>query len=161
MAQTCRRTWAHFAVGRVSVILAIAFLFSSAAAFAQAAKIPPAKRAQLEAAISRFMAANSTPGVSVAVVENGVEEWSAGFGSADLENAVPATSHTLYRLASVSKPITAIAALLLWQQGNWILTLRCRSTVRRFREGYTHHDPRTARASGRNSPLQVGFTGRP
>ena len=117
MAQTCRRTWAHFAVGRVSVILAIAFLFSSAAAFAQAAKIPPAKRAQLEAAISRFMAANSTPGVSVAVVENGVEEWSAGFGSADLENAVPATSHTLYRLASVSKPITAIAALLLWQQG--------------------------------------------
>jgi CubicO group peptidase (beta-lactamase class C family) len=63
------------------------------------------------------MAANSIPGVSIAVVENGVEEWSAGFGSADLENTVPATSHTLYRLASISKPITATAAMLLWQEG--------------------------------------------
>ncbi len=63
------------------------------------------------------MADNSTPGVSVAVVENGVAEWSAGFGSADLENFVPATSRTLYRLASISKPLTATAALLLWQQG--------------------------------------------
>src|SRR5208282_2112689 len=63
------------------------------------------------------MATNSTPGVSVAVVENGVEEWSSGFGSADLENRVPATSHTLYRLGSISKTITATAAMMLWQQG--------------------------------------------
>ena len=63
------------------------------------------------------MAANSIPGVSVALVENGAVEWSAGFGSADLENFVPATGHTLYRLASISKSITATAALLLWQEG--------------------------------------------
>lgn len=63
------------------------------------------------------MAANSIPGVSVAVVENGAVEWSAGFGTADLENFVPATSHTLYRLASISKSLTATASLLLWQQG--------------------------------------------
>jgi len=36
---------------------------------------------------------------------------------ADLENSVPATSYTLYRLASISKPITATAAMLLWQRG--------------------------------------------
>jgi CubicO group peptidase (beta-lactamase class C family) len=71
----------------------------------------------MEAAISRFMAASSTPGVSVAVVENGAETWAAGFGTADLEELVPATSHTLYRLASISKPLTATAAMLLWQQG--------------------------------------------
>ena len=63
------------------------------------------------------MAANSIPGISVAVVESGEYEWSAGFGMADLENFVPATSQTLYRLASISKPITATAAMLLWQQG--------------------------------------------
>ncbi len=62
------------------------------------------------------MAANRIPGVSVAVVENNVCEWSAGFGMADLENSVPATSRTLYRLASISKPITATATMLLWQQ---------------------------------------------
>ncbi len=102
------QTIAHF-----SAPLLIAQLFLAAAS----AQIAPEKRAQLETAIARFMAANSTPGVSVAVVENGAEEWSAGFGSADLENFVPATSHTLYRLASISKSITATAALLLWQQG--------------------------------------------
>ena len=83
---------------------------------AEDATILPEKRQKLEAAIARFMAANSIPGVSVAVVENGAYEWSAGFGMADLENFVPATSQTLYRLASISKPITSIAALLLWQQ---------------------------------------------
>jgi len=95
----------------------IACVLLSATSVAQSGQIAPAKRAQLEAAISRFMAANSTPGVSVAVVENGAEEWSAGFGSADLENFVPATAHTLYRLGSISKSITATATLLLWQEG--------------------------------------------
>jgi len=36
---------------------------------------------------------------------------------ADLENSVPATSRTLYRLGSVSKPLTATAALQLWERG--------------------------------------------
>jgi serine beta-lactamase-like protein LACTB len=89
----------------------------SASAVGQSSAIAPGKRAQLETAIARFMAANSIPGVSVAVVEHGAEEWSAGFGSADLENMVPATTHTLYRLASISKSITGTAAVLLWQQG--------------------------------------------
>jgi CubicO group peptidase (beta-lactamase class C family) len=85
--------------------------------FAQSGQLTTEKRAQMETTISRFMAANSIPGVSVAIVENGAQEWSAGFGTADLETFVPATTHTLYRLASISKSITATAALLLWQQG--------------------------------------------
>jgi len=63
------------------------------------------------------MAKNNLPGVSIAVVEDGAYEWSKGFGMADLENSVPATPHTLYRLASISKPITAAAAMLLYQRG--------------------------------------------
>ena len=63
------------------------------------------------------MAANSLPGISVAVVEDGNYEWSSGFGMADLENFVPATSTTLYRLASISKPITATAAMVLYERG--------------------------------------------
>lgn len=87
-----------------------------ASAFAQDAKLAPDKQAVIEASVTRFMAANKIPGLSVAVVENNAYEWSSGFGMADLENFVPASSQTLYRLASISKPITATAALLLWQQ---------------------------------------------
>ena len=40
-----------------------------------------------------------------------------GFGMADMENFVPATPQTLFRLASVSKPLTATATLELWEAG--------------------------------------------
>jgi serine beta-lactamase-like protein LACTB, mitochondrial len=84
---------------------------------AKQGKISEETRQQLEAAVSGFMAASKAPGVSAAVVENGQEVWSGGFGMADLENLVPATPKTLFRLGSVSKPITSTAAMELWEQG--------------------------------------------
>ncbi|MGH9644708.1 MAG: serine hydrolase domain-containing protein, partial [Terriglobales bacterium] len=98
-------------------IAAILLFCVAAFAAAQNGRIAPEKRQELEGAVAKFIAANHVPGVSVAVVENGAEDWSEGFGNADLENSVPATAHTLYRLASISKSITATAAMLLWQQG--------------------------------------------
>jgi len=88
---------------------------------AQDGKIAPDKRAAIETAISKFMAASHVPGLSAAVVENGAYVWSAGFGMADLENFVPATSQTLYRLASISKSITSTAAMQLWERGKFDL----------------------------------------
>lgn len=117
MPRTRSRPVASLAIKSIPAILLVALLLRPAPSVAQSGQIAPKKRAQLQTAISRFMAANSIPGVSVAVIENGTEEWSAGFGTADLEDFVPATSHTLYRLASISKSITATATLLLWQQG--------------------------------------------
>jgi CubicO group peptidase (beta-lactamase class C family) len=116
MPRTHKRRAARFAVKGILAIGLIVQPFLSPS-FAQSGQLTTEKRAQMETTISRFMAANSIPGVSVAIVENGAQEWSAGFGTADLETFVPATTHTLYRLASISKSITATAALLLWQQG--------------------------------------------
>jgi CubicO group peptidase (beta-lactamase class C family) len=50
-------------------------------------------------------------------VENGEYEWGQGFGFADLENNVPTSEHTLFRLASISKSLTATAAMQLWERG--------------------------------------------
>ena len=63
------------------------------------------------------MSTNSVPGIAAAAMVNGEEVWSEGFGMADLENSVPVTPQTLFRLASISKPITATAAMHLWEQG--------------------------------------------
>jgi serine beta-lactamase-like protein LACTB, mitochondrial len=84
---------------------------------AEEAKLPREKRVLLESTISKFMTANNVPGLSAAVVLNGEPAWSEGFGMADLENNVPVTPQTLFRLASVSKPITATAAMQLWEEG--------------------------------------------
>ena len=98
------------------------FLLISAllwAAFAQAQQhqLSAEKQRQIEAAVSGFMSSTHVPGVSVAVVENGEYEWASGFGFADLENNVPASEHTLFRLASISKPLTAVGAMELWERG--------------------------------------------
>lgn len=57
------------------------------------------------------------PGLSVAVAVDGKIVWSEGFGYANLETRQPVTPLTKFRIASVSKPITAAAAGLLAEQG--------------------------------------------
>ncbi len=80
-------------------------------------QISSEKRSQIEAAVSNFMASTHVPGVSIAVVEDRKYEWGQGFGLADLENNVPASEHTLFRLGSISKPLTATGAMELWERG--------------------------------------------
>ena len=97
--------------------LAILIVLCSGFCEAQSGKLSSGKLAKIDAAVSRFMASTHVPGMSVAVVENGEYEWAQGFGFADLENNVPASEHTLFRLASISKSLTATAAMQLWDRG--------------------------------------------
>jgi serine beta-lactamase-like protein LACTB len=98
--------------------LAVAFLCLLALpAAALQREIAPGKRAQIAAAVSKFMADTHVPGLAVGVVENGEYEWAGGFGLADVENNVPASEHTLFRLASISKSLTATAAMQLQERG--------------------------------------------
>jgi serine beta-lactamase-like protein LACTB len=101
----------------IQPVIALFLALGCTLAFAQEAKLSPEKLAQIRAATSSFMARTHVPGVSVAVVENGQYEWASGFGLADVENNVPASEHTLFRLASISKPLTATAAMELWERG--------------------------------------------
>lgn len=59
----------------------------------------------------------STPSLSVAVAQNGKIIWEEGFGWADRENRIPANEHTMYSLASISKPITATGLMMLKERG--------------------------------------------
>ena len=97
--------------------LLLVFSLGPAPLGAQRQSLSADKRAQIEKAASSFMAANSVPGISAAVVQDGELVWSEGFGMADLENFVPATASTLFRLGSISKPITATAILQLSERG--------------------------------------------
>ena len=99
---------------RVPVLCLFALsLVEVAGAAAQQKSLSPEKRAAIEKAVSSFMSANSVPGIGAAVVLDGEPVWSAGFGMSDLEDYAPATSSTLFRLGSISKPITAVAVLQL------------------------------------------------
>src|SRR5688572_32426925 len=63
-------------------------------------------------AVSAWMQRHRAPALSIAIALDGQPAWSAGFGLADPENGVAATSRTSYRLASVTKSITATAVMM-------------------------------------------------
>lgn len=63
------------------------------------------------------MIEQSVPSIAVAVAQDGKILWEEGFGWADLEKRVPASEHTPYSLASISKPITTTGLMLLVEAG--------------------------------------------
>jgi len=94
-------------------LLILAFVCSSPA---------PAKSLQeaLDAVRDRALTNLSlqVPGLSAAAGRDGKIVWSAGFGFADLEAKKPVTSNTLFRIGSVSKPLTAAGLMLLVEQSS-------------------------------------------
>lgn len=110
--------------GRFAALTALALLVSLPAAVPAAAQIaprvqalPPGQAAVIREAVRTEMARLGIPGLSIAVVEGGVLRLEEAFGYADVENGVPARTDTVYRLASVSKPMTAVAVLRLHERG--------------------------------------------
>jgi len=55
--------------------------------------------------------------MAVAVARGGKIIWEKGFGLADREKNIPATEHTMYTLASISKQITATGLMVLVERG--------------------------------------------
>ncbi|HEY0172090.1 MAG TPA: serine hydrolase domain-containing protein [Pyrinomonadaceae bacterium] len=107
---------------RVTLSLCLLILFSGACASAQQpqpqpARLPAEKVRQIEALVAAEMAKQKIPGMSVAVVAGGRPLWAAGFGMQDVENDVPARASTVYRLGSISKPVTAVAVMQLFERG--------------------------------------------
>jgi CubicO group peptidase (beta-lactamase class C family) len=57
------------------------------------------------------------PGVSVAVINDYKIEWAKGYGLADSQSKTSVTTETLFQAGSVSKPVAAMAALKLVEEG--------------------------------------------
>jgi serine beta-lactamase-like protein LACTB, mitochondrial len=119
---------------------------------------------RIDALLSRAMADQRIPAVSVAVAVNGQIQYQKAFGKADIENDIPATPETLFRTGSIAKSMTAVAALRLVDEGKldldtpvqkycpafpkkqWTITTRellgHLSGIRHYKEGEmdnTHH----------------------
>ncbi len=67
-------------------------------------------------ALAKRMAEMHVPGVSIAVVHNGVIEWARGYGVKELGGS-PVSAETLFQAGSISKPVATLAALRLVQSG--------------------------------------------
>lgn len=98
---------------RISVCLArVALLFLAVSANAQSLE------ERVEKAVLSELEKSGVPSLQVAVGRGGEVVFNGAFGLADVENDVPATPETKYRSASISKWLTATAAMMLSEQGH-------------------------------------------
>lgn len=72
--------------------------------------------------IKSEMSKRHIPGLSLAVVKNGKIIKTKGYGLANIELNVPAEPKTVYAIASMTKQFTAVAIMLLVQDGKLSLT---------------------------------------
>jgi serine beta-lactamase-like protein LACTB, mitochondrial len=83
----------------------------------------------VDAAIRAQIERDQIPGLSCAIGVKGELAFQRGYGLADVENEVAATPATVYRLASISKPVTAVLAMQLAEQGQLDLDADVASSV--------------------------------
>ena len=98
----------------------------------------------IEEVMERF----GVPGMSVAVIRDFEVHWTKGYGIADVETGMPVDDETLFQAASISKPVTAMAALAAVEDGRFSLDDDINAILTSWRlpgNGFTEARPVTPR----------------
>ena len=110
----------------------IVLVFGAFAVLAQPVSTKRLKR--VEEAVETERVRQGVVGLTAAVAARGTTRWVGAFGKADLENDVTTKTGTLFRTGSLSKPLTAVAALQLWERGRLDLDAPVQKYVPAFPE---------------------------
>lgn len=92
----------------------------------------------LNEVITAEMEGGAFPGLSVAIIENGEIVAAQGYGFTDTSRTVPVTHETLFQAASISKPVTALGALCLVEEGRLSLDEDVNSYLREWKLPESH-----------------------
>lgn len=84
---------------------------------APAVIVNPAVKTRIDATLKNFIDEKRTAGVSALIVEKGKEAYCNAFGYADLEASRRMDRHTIVRIFSMTKPITGVALMTLYEKG--------------------------------------------
>jgi CubicO group peptidase (beta-lactamase class C family) len=75
------------------------------------------QRGEMGRMAAAFKSSFSVPALSIAISRQGQFVYDQGFGMADRQDLAPANMSTLFRIASVTKPITSVTIFTLIEQG--------------------------------------------
>jgi CubicO group peptidase (beta-lactamase class C family) len=82
---------------------------------------PLVEPAAIDNALKNLVDSNAIIGVSGLVYEHGKEAYFGAFGLADRENNKPMTRDTLVQIRSMTKPVTGVALMQLYERGKFEL----------------------------------------
>ena len=67
--------------------------------------------------LSEAVNEHKLPGLAVGIIKDGELLYTRGMGYVDLENRVPVTEETVFRIGSISKTFTVAGIMQLYEQG--------------------------------------------
>lgn len=82
----------------------------------------PARLARLDTHFARYVDEGLLAGWHLVVTRRGEVAHSSTYGHRDREAGAPVTADTLWRIYSMTKPVTSVAAMILWEEGRFELT---------------------------------------
>lgn len=82
----------------------------------------PARLRRIDAHFARYVDAGLLPGWQIVVTRAGQIAYSSTYGQRDVEAELPVVPDTLWRIYSMTKPVTSVAAMTLWEEGHFELT---------------------------------------
>ena len=82
----------------------------------------------LKATVTQILDRWPCAGLAVGVIADGGLAWFHGRGFADVGAKMPITGDTVFRIGSLTKTLTAIVVMQLWERGSWTWTRRRTTT---------------------------------
>lgn len=83
--------------------------------------VDPARLAHLDRALHRYVDDGLIPGVQTLIWRRGDVVHRDLYGFVDVEQHTPVAPDTIYRLYSMTKPVTSVALMMLYEQGQVLL----------------------------------------
>jgi len=82
----------------------------------------PQRLANIDTHFARYVDSGLLAGWHIVLTRRGEIAHSSTYGRRDLESGAPVVADTLWRIYSMTKPITSVAAMMLWEEGRFELT---------------------------------------
>jgi len=116
------------------VVTSVLLLTLLATARLASAEKTPVQRleSRVDQAVSAEMQKQNIIGMAVGLIRDREAVLYRHYGFEDLKQRIPVTGETMFRWASISKPVTAVAAMQLVEQGKLDLTKDIRTYVPEF-----------------------------
>ncbi|MFN2537828.1 MAG: serine hydrolase domain-containing protein [Mycobacteriales bacterium] len=81
-----------------------------------------ARLTRIDTHLAKYVDDGRLPGWQVQVAQHGEVVHQSTYGLADVEAGRPVATDTLWRIYSMTKPLTSVLAMLLWEEGEFQLT---------------------------------------
>jgi CubicO group peptidase (beta-lactamase class C family) len=92
----------------------------------------PARLGRIDAHFRRYVDDGRLPGWLLTISRHGRMVHVSGYGARDLEAGLPVEPGTLWRIYSMTKPVTSVAAMMLYEEGGFELTDPVSAFIRSF-----------------------------